>query len=374
MTELHEGAIFTMEELSIPKDISDQNDTTWQGLDALNSTTLRVSSEPSSMTLGTQLTQLLDKNGELLPVRIHHSGSFSSTDSELSLTGTETSSAASTPPVELNNPFLDGYGYDDEFDGDFVAKPNMFAMATDYVVVEHLKDVAVQLDTSYRPNLQGYQENEGGMRGDEEGQDEDMEADGHGNRGQVSDGVAGGAAGRGLDSQGSLGEGGLGSPRNSKRKAGGEEGGIRKKLNSSSSSSSPSPSSSSSSSSKKGKKGKNKPSANLVAMTNPDGSNIGRWTDNEHTMFLEGLKKYGKRWKLISDFIKTRSVVQIRSHAQKFFKRQIKEDLPVEIGTGIDEEEIKALDAAEDKLLAAEKEAKEKGEEGGEGDGGVVVA
>ena len=166
MTELHEGAIFTMEELTLPKDTSDQNDTTWQGLDALNSGTGTSSSsaEPLSMTLGHQLTQLLDKNGELLPVRLHHSGSFSSTDSELSLTGTETSSASSTPPVELNNPLLDGYGYDDEFEGDFVGKPNMFAMATDYVVVEHLKDVAGQLDASYPLSYPGYQERGRGAR------------------------------------------------------------------------------------------------------------------------------------------------------------------------------------------------------------------
>ena len=53
-------------------------------------------------------------------------------------------------------------------------------------------------------------------------------------------------------------------------------------------------------------------------------------------MFLEGLKRFGKRWKHISEYIKTRSVVQIRSHAQKFFKRQAKDELPVEIGDGIE--------------------------------------
>ena len=75
-------------------------------------------------------------------------------------------------------------------------------------------------------------------------------------------------------------------------------------------------------------------------------------------MFLEGLKKYGKRWKLISDYIRTRSVVQIRSHAQKFFKRQLKDDQPVEIGTGEDLD----LDFEE-----ASKEESDSGEEGTEG-------
>jgi len=39
-------------------------------------------------------------------------------------------------------------------------------------------------------------------------------------------------------------------------------------------------------------------------------------------MFLTGLKQFGKKWKLISGLIETRSVVQIRSHAQKYFKRK----------------------------------------------------
>lgn len=34
---------------------------------------------------------------------------------------------------------------------------------------------------------------------------------------------------------------------------------------------------------------------------------------------MNGLNKYGKNWKLIQKIIKTRSVAQVRSHAQKFF-------------------------------------------------------
>ncbi|GMI01491.1 hypothetical protein TrLO_g4935 [Triparma laevis f. longispina] len=48
----------------------------------------------------------------------------------------------------------------------------------------------------------------------------------------------------------------------------------------------------------------------------------GRWTDNEQLIFLQGLRKYGKgQWKLISREITTRSVTQIKSHAQKFLKK-----------------------------------------------------
>lgn len=51
----------------------------------------------------------------------------------------------------------------------------------------------------------------------------------------------------------------------------------------------------------------------------------GRWTHAEHIKFLEGLSKYGKNWKKIEGFLKTRDGAQIRSHAQKFFMRMTKE-------------------------------------------------
>ena len=52
-----------------------------------------------------------------------------------------------------------------------------------------------------------------------------------------------------------------------------------------------------------------------------DHSISGRWTLKEHLQFLEGLDKYGIKWKKINPLIKTRTVAQIRSHAQKFFLR-----------------------------------------------------
>lgn len=48
---------------------------------------------------------------------------------------------------------------------------------------------------------------------------------------------------------------------------------------------------------------------------------MGRWTREEHNKFIDGLRKYGKNWKLIEDYVNTRSGSQIRSHAQKFFSR-----------------------------------------------------
>lgn len=48
---------------------------------------------------------------------------------------------------------------------------------------------------------------------------------------------------------------------------------------------------------------------------------VGRWTEEEHEMFLEGLKLHGKQWKTIATMIGTRTVVQVRTHAQKYFQK-----------------------------------------------------
>lgn len=47
----------------------------------------------------------------------------------------------------------------------------------------------------------------------------------------------------------------------------------------------------------------------------------GRWTTEEHRLFLQGLQLHNKQWKLIADLVKTRTVVQIRTHAQKYFQK-----------------------------------------------------
>lgn len=54
---------------------------------------------------------------------------------------------------------------------------------------------------------------------------------------------------------------------------------------------------------------------------NCNNKSAGRWTQEEHNLFLQGLKTHNKQWKLIADMVKTRTVVQIRTHAQKYFQK-----------------------------------------------------
>ncbi|XP_021822593.1 protein LHY-like isoform X3 [Prunus avium] len=65
-----------------------------------------------------------------------------------------------------------------------------------------------------------------------------------------------------------------------------------------------------------------------------------RWTHEEHNKFLEALKLYGRAWQRIEEHIGTKTAVQIRSHAQKFFSKLEKEahvnGVPIGQSIGID--------------------------------------
>jgi len=56
----------------------------------------------------------------------------------------------------------------------------------------------------------------------------------------------------------------------------------------------------------------------------------GRWTEAEHDAFLEGLEMYGKKWNKISRHIKTRNVIQTRTHAQNYYLKLCKDGLHVD--------------------------------------------
>ena len=68
-------------------------------------------------------------------------------------------------------------------------------------------------------------------------------------------------------------------------------------------------------------------STGMVPVTNSStssrkaGQTSGRWTQDEHRAFLEGLKDYGREWKKVALRIPTRTSAQIRSHAQKYISK-----------------------------------------------------
>ena len=67
----------------------------------------------------------------------------------------------------------------------------------------------------------------------------------------------------------------------------------------------------------------------LISENNPSSINAmkysaGRWTEEEHNRFLEAIYKFGKDWKRVQEYIETRNSSQIRSHAQKYFNKILK--------------------------------------------------
>eukprot|EP01041_Mallomonas_annulata_P006145 gene6145-12450_t len=74
------------------------------------------------------------------------------------------------------------------------------------------------------------------------------------------------------------------------------------------------------------------PSSTFLSIPKPV-EKTGRWTKEEHKLFLEGLAVHGKAWRKIARSIKTRSVIQVRTHAQKYFMKMYKSS-PAELCNG----------------------------------------
>ena len=57
---------------------------------------------------------------------------------------------------------------------------------------------------------------------------------------------------------------------------------------------------------------------NEVKRTAREEANVsGRWSADEHRLFLRGLEMHGKDYKKIAALVKTRNVTQVKAHAQK---------------------------------------------------------
>jgi SHAQKYF class myb-like DNA-binding protein len=86
----------------------------------------------------------------------------------------------------------------------------------------------------------------------------------------------------------------------------------------------------------------------LGSVIEPGQEATGRWTRDEHEAFLIGLKLYGKEWKKVAAQVRTRTVVQTRTHAQKYFQK-----LQKAYNSGeVDLAEISGLDANEIAIVA----------------------
>ena len=70
--------------------------------------------------------------------------------------------------------------------------------------------------------------------------------------------------------------------------------------------------------------------------------NEGRWSYEEQKEFIKALSKYGPNWKKIKQYINFRTLTQIRSHAQKFFKR-LKECKNNQIGIDFTRDSIRSI-------------------------------
>ena len=57
------------------------------------------------------------------------------------------------------------------------------------------------------------------------------------------------------------------------------------------------------------------------SISESENSNNGRWTKEEQRRFAEAVLKFGNDWKNIQNYVSSRNITQVRSHAQKFLMK-----------------------------------------------------
>lgn len=63
----------------------------------------------------------------------------------------------------------------------------------------------------------------------------------------------------------------------------------------------------------------------------------GRWTKAEHERFMMAYEKFNKNWSEVQKVVKTRSLTQVRSHAQKMFLNKEKHGIDEDFSTQLSE-------------------------------------
>ncbi|RLN49079.1 hypothetical protein BBJ28_00012894 [Nothophytophthora sp. Chile5] len=64
--------------------------------------------------------------------------------------------------------------------------------------------------------------------------------------------------------------------------------------------------------------------ASPASQTSESNKRRERWTEDEHARFMEGLNRYGRKWKKIQTFVKTKTAVQVRTHAYGYFAKLLR--------------------------------------------------
>ena len=81
---------------------------------------------------------------------------------------------------------------------------------------------------------------------------------------------------------------------------------------------------------------------NKKKLVENEDTNEGRWSKEEHDNFLDGIVQYGINWRKVKTLIDSRTPIQVRSHAQKFF-RKLKMCKDEQLGIDFTKENISSI-------------------------------